>query len=119
MKAQKTLKATHALWILFIDTFYYAFYHKFGGKNLVADALSKQSELLITMIVELTSLILSTLNMKNEDFGDIWNKCLPKELARAFHIQEQFLFHGNQICIPRGSFQEHLIKEFHSRGLLI
>lgn len=76
MKTQKTLKIVHARWILFINTFHYAFYQKAGSKNQVAAALSKQLELLITMKVKLVSFdTLSLLNEINEDFGTEWNKC--------------------------------------------
>lgn len=42
-----------ARWILFISTFQCAFYHKVGTTNQVADALSRKSELLLTLQVEL------------------------------------------------------------------
>lgn len=109
----------HARWILFNDTFHYAFYHKAGSKNQVANAFSRQSKLLITMNVELTSFgSLQSQYDYDEDFGTtIWHKCLLKEPTRAYHTQEQFLFHNNQLCILIGSLREYLVKEFHFGGL--
>lgn len=34
-----------------------------------------------------------------------------------FHVQDGFLFHGNQLCTPRCSLREQVIKEMHACGL--
>jgi hypothetical protein len=33
-------------------------------------------------------------------------------------VQEGLLFRGNQLCIPRCSMRDNLLKEKHSRGLV-
>ena len=34
-----------------------------------------------------------------------------------FMLQEGFLFKGSQLCIPKGSIRENIIKERHCGGL--
>ena len=105
----------HTRWILFVDTFNYIFEFKSRNINQVDDALSRQTELLTTLKIKLQGFD----NLKDQyftdiDFADIWEKCMKHEPAGAFHIQQNFLFHGNQLCISRGSLREFLIQEFHS-----
>ena len=51
------------------------------------------------------------------DFGGIWAQCNNKEFVTNFLIQDGFLFRGTQLCIPRSSLREHLIRELHADGL--
>ena len=53
----------------------------------------------------------------DEDFKDIWEKCLLKDNTDDYHIQAGFLFKGLQLCLPRGSMREHIIRELHASGL--
>lgn len=54
----------------------------------------------------------------DEDFGVIWLSCVQNGGAHNdFHIHEGFLFKGNQLCVPRSSLREHLIRELHAGGL--
>ena len=52
------------------------------------------------------------------DFGTIWAKCSNKEIASPFHIQQGFLFHRHQLCVPVHSLRDLLITEVHSGGLV-
>lgn len=36
----------------------------------------------------------------NNDFQDIWYKCLYHEATNDYHIQAEFLFKGLQLCVP-------------------
>ena len=53
----------------------------------------------------------------DEDFGDVWTKCSNKEFVTDFLLQDGFLFRGTQLCIPRSSLREYLIRELHAGGL--
>ena len=66
---------------------------------------------------------LKTLYTKDPDFAEAWKAC--KELVIVdrtrwldFIIQDGMLFKGSQLCIPRSSMRENLIKEKHSGGMV-
>lgn len=44
-------------------------------------------------------------------------KCKNFENTEEFHIQEGYLFKGNQLYVPKTSLQIQLIKEMHEGGL--
>ncbi|KAH9303465.1 hypothetical protein KI387_015048, partial [Taxus chinensis] len=57
------------------------------------------------------------------DFKDAYEACMnPIGSDRSpymdFMIQEGLLFKGNQLCIPRSSMREKLVKEKHSGSLV-
>ena len=65
---------------------------------------------------------LTNLYLEDLDFAEAWKACIvPITLDKTkwldFIIQEGMLFKGNQLCIPRSSMMENLIKEKHSGGL--
>lgn len=55
-----------------------------------------------------------------KEFDDKLSKII-KECSKGAHgeytMEEGFLFNGNRLCVPKGSFKEVLIKETHSGGL--
>ena len=66
---------------------------------------------------------LNTLYLDDPNFGEVWKPCTePITLDRTkwldFMIQYSMLFKGSQVCIPRSSMRENLIKEKHSGGLV-
>ena len=65
---------------------------------------------------------LKDLYPKDPDFAEAWKAC--KELVTVdrtrwldYLIQDGMLFKGSQLCIPRSSMRENLIKEKHSGGM--
>ena len=66
---------------------------------------------------------LTNLYPEDPNFAEAWKACtVPVTLDRTkwldFIIQDGMLFKGNQLCIPRISMRENLIKEKHSGGLV-
>ena len=58
----------------------------------------------------------------DEDFSEAYHVC--KEMNERYHtdfvdfvLREGFLFKGIQLCIPKGSIRENIIKEKHCGGL--
>ena len=65
---------------------------------------------------------LSTLYLDDPNFGEAWKAyteavTLDKTKWLDFMIQDNMLFKGSQLCIPRSLMRENLIKEKHSGGL--
>ena len=61
---------------------------------------------------------LKELYENDEDFGDIWGKCQETHTAvNSMYIQDGFLFRGNQLCIPKSSLREQILRELHGGGL--
>ncbi|KAF5448338.1 hypothetical protein F2P56_028883 [Juglans regia] len=62
---------------------------------------------------------LKHLNAQNADFVVIWHQLTENAKAtnNEFSVKDGFLFHGNRLCIPCGSFREFIISELHGGGL--
>ena len=97
--------------------------HRSGKSNRVADALSRRQLLLIVMQVEVVGFDeLKNLYPEDPDFSKVRKACKePVVVDRTrwldYLIQDGMLFKGSQLCIPRSSMRENLIKEKHSGGM--
>ena len=62
-------------------------------------------QLLITMQGEIIRFdFLKELYEKDEDFEEIWKKCLTRQPAKDYHIMNGFLFKENWLC-PKDLFE--------------
>ena len=76
INSQKNLNRMHAQWVSYIQRFTFSLKHKSGKLDRVADALSCQATLLITMKAEVTGFeCLKELYEEDEDFGETWKCC--------------------------------------------
>ncbi|XP_062170592.1 uncharacterized protein LOC133876340 [Alnus glutinosa] len=101
-----------------MQKFTFVLKHKSGKQNKVANALSRRLALLATLQFEITSLEhLRALYAEAEDFKEDWEKCMSMQSNVDFHIQEGYLFQGNQLCVSRTSLREQILRELHGGGL--
>jgi hypothetical protein len=120
---QEKLNQRHVKWVEYMQNFTFVIKHISDTTNKVVDALSRKWFLLQEFRVK-------TLGF--DDLRDIYiNDPYFKEVYEAvenpilrdrsqwaeYMIQEGLLFKGNQLCIPKCSMRENLIKEKHSGGL--
>ncbi|GJS89136.1 putative nucleotidyltransferase, ribonuclease H [Tanacetum coccineum] len=94
---QDKVSHKHGRWLAFLEKFTFMVKHKTGVSNRVVDALSRRSNLLVSMQVDVPGL---DVIRQNPDFN----------------IHDGFLFKGNQLCIPNTSLRLKIIKELHGEG---
>ncbi|KAL9253445.1 Laccase-15-like protein [Drosera capensis] len=114
--SQEKLSVRHVKWVNFLQEYHFVLKHKSGVLNPVADALSRRASILITMKAEVLGFdSFKDLYDSDPDFGS-----MVKEIKAGnridYRLQEGYLFHGVQLCIPDCSLREKIIKELHNEG---
>ena len=106
-----------------MQTYTFLLKHRSGRSNRVANALSRRQLLLIEMQVEVVGFDeLKNMYFEDSDFAVACKAyketiTLYKTRWLDYMIQDGMLFKGSQLCIPRSSMRENLIKEKHIGGM--
>jgi hypothetical protein len=120
---QEKLNQRHAKWIEFMQNFTFVIKHVFGNANKVVDALSRICLILQEFRVKtlgfehLKEMYCDDPNFK-EAYEAYENPVLrDRSQWTEYLIQDGLLFKGCQLCIPKCSMRDNLLKEKHSGGL--
>jgi 5-bromo-4-chloroindolyl phosphate hydrolysis protein len=120
---QEKLNQRHAKWVEYMKNFTFVIKHISGTANKVVDALSRKCLLLQELRVKTLGFDdLKEMYQDDLDFKEAYeateNPILrDRSQWEEYMIQEGLLFKGNQLCIPKCSTRENLLKEKHSGGL--
>jgi hypothetical protein len=121
---QEKLNQRHATWVEFMHNFTFVIKHIVGNANKVDDALSRRCLILQEFQVKTLGFEhLKNMYCDDTDFKEASEACANLVLRdrsqwTEYMIQEGLLFKGNQLCIPKFSMRDNLLKEKHSGGLV-
>jgi hypothetical protein len=121
---QEKLNQRHAKWVEFMQNFTFVIKHISGSANKVADALSRRCLILQEFQVETLGFEhLKEMYQEDPDFKEAYEACenpLLRDINQwmEYLIQGGLLFKGSQLCIPKCSMRDNLLKEKHSGGLV-
>jgi hypothetical protein len=120
---QEKLNHKHAKWVEYMQNFTFVTKHISGTTNKVADALSRTCLLLQEFRVKMLGFDdLKDMYANDQDFKEAYEEAENPVLRDRipwtdYMIQEGLFLRGNQLCIPKCSMRENLLKEKHSGGL--
>ncbi|XP_019432645.1 PREDICTED: uncharacterized protein LOC109339632, partial [Lupinus angustifolius] len=118
LKGQGKLNKRHARWVEFLEQFPYVVKHKKGKANVVADALSRRHTLLSTLETKLFGLeCIKEQYEHDKDFSQIYASCVHSAHNGYFRYNE-FLFKEKQLCVPKSSIRDVLVRESREGGLM-
>jgi hypothetical protein len=120
---QDKLNQKHAKWVEYMHNFTFVIKHILGTANKVVDALSRKCFLMQEFRVKTLGFDnLKDMYRDDQDFKEAYEAYenpVLKDRSQwdEYMIQDRLLFRGNQLCIPKCSMRENLLKEKHSGGL--
>jgi hypothetical protein len=120
---QEKLNQRHAKCVEFMKKITFVIKHIVGNVNKVVDALSKRCLILQEFQVETLGFEhLKDMYRDDADFKEAYREGTNPLLRdrsqwKKYMVQEGLFFKGNQLCIPRCSMRNDLLKEKHSGGL--
>ena len=61
--------------------------------------------------------MLKEIYVDDDDFSKVWASCVHKEPCNDFYIHDGFPMKSGQLCLPRTSLRENVIRDLHRGGL--
>ncbi|KAJ0735706.1 putative nucleotidyltransferase, Ribonuclease H [Helianthus annuus] len=116
IRTQDKVSHKHGRWLAFLEKFTFVVKHKTGVSNRVADALSRRSNLLVSMRVDVPGLEVIREQLAIDPYFSVILQDVETGQKSDFLLHEGFLFKGNQLCIPDSSLRLKIIKELHGEG---
>lgn len=113
INSQEKLSSRHATLAAYIQQFTFFIKHKSGALNKVANALSRRTHLLVTMVLGFD--LFCELLPSDPYFGQIMKDVEAGNRA-DYQMHYGVLFKGNQLCVPASSLRLIIIKELHEEG---
>jgi hypothetical protein len=119
---QEKLNQRHDKWVEFMQNFTFVIKHIVGTANKVADDLSRRSLIVQEFQVETLGFEhLKEMYKEDADFKEAYEACMNPLLGdkspwTKYLIQDGLMFKGSQLCIPKCSMRDNLLKEKHSGG---
>jgi hypothetical protein len=107
-----------------MQNFTFVIKHIAGNDNKVVDALRRRCLIMPEFQVKTLGFEhLEDMYHDDVDFKEAYEACVnlvlrDKSQWIEYMIQEGLLFRGHQLCIPKCSIRDNLLKEKHSRGLV-
>jgi hypothetical protein len=120
---QEKLNQRHVKWVEYMHNFTFVINHISRIANKVVDALSRKCLLLWEFRVKTLGFDdLRNTYRDDIDFKEVYEVTenpILRDMSQwiEYMIQDGLLFRGNQLCIPKCSMRENLLKEKHSGGL--
>jgi hypothetical protein len=118
------LNQKHAKWVEYMQNFTFLIKNIYGTSNKIVDALSKKCLLMQEFRVKTLGFDnLKEMYRYDPDFKEAYEAYgnpILRDITQwiEYMIQDGLLFRGNQLCIPKCSMRENLLKEKHSGGLV-
>lgn len=123
LNSQERLSVKHIKWMEQLQAYSFTIKHKKGQENKVDDALSRSIIFLQKIQFQIIGIkALKDLYKYDVDFGEIYQVCTTlmdryHTIFSEFLIQDELLFKGHQLCIPKCSTRDNIVMEKHYGGL--